>query len=106
MAALLGSAGSTVFVENIFENRYRHVDELRRMGADIHVAGRVAVVTGTERLSGAPVRATDLRGGAALLTAALAARGESRIGGVEHILRGYDDPVGILARLGADITER
>jgi len=105
MAALLGSAGSTVFVENIFENRYRHVDELKRMGADISVAGRVAVVTGVDSLQGAPVRAGDLRGGAALLVAATAARGESRVGGVEHILRGYADPVGDLQKLGADIRE-
>jgi len=106
MAALLGSEGSTVFVENMFENRYRHVDELRRMGADIHACGRVAVVTGAEHLCPAAVRATDLRGGAALLVAALAARGESRIEGVGHILRGYEDPVRDLAALGADITKR
>ncbi len=103
MAALLRSSGATVFVENIFENRYRHVDELRRMGADISVAGRVAVVTGTSELCGAPVRATDLRGGAALLVAGLSARGETRIGDIQHIQRGYEDPVRDLAALGADI---
>lgn len=103
MAALLRSRGATVFVENIFENRYRHVDELRRMGADIAVADRVAVVTGVERLQGASVRATDLRGGAALLVAGLAAQGETRVGDIHHIRRGYQDPVGDLAALGADI---
>ena len=78
MAALLRSRGATVFEENIFENRYRHVDELIRMGAGIRVSGRVAVVTGVERLHSAPVRCTDLRGGAALCVAALAAEGETR----------------------------
>ena len=70
MAALLRARGTTVFVENVFENRYRHVDELARMGADVRVEGRVAVVCGVERLHGAPVRCTDLRGGAALAVAA------------------------------------
>ena len=104
MAALLRSQGATVFVENIFENRYRHVDELRRMGADISVADRVAVVTGVPRLFGADVRATDLRGGAALLVAGLAARGTTRIGDIYHIQRGYADPVGDLRALGAEIS--
>ncbi len=103
MAALLKSRGATVFVENIFENRYRHVDELRRMGADISVAGRVAVVTGTSELYGAPVRATDLRGGAALMVAGLAAEGETKIGDIQHIQRGYEDPVRDLAKLGAAV---
>ncbi len=103
MAALLRSKGATVFVENIFENRYRHVDELRRMGADISVADRVAVVTGTSELYGAPVRATDLRGGAALMVAGLAAEGETRINDIQHIQRGYEDPVRDLRKLGAAI---
>ncbi|MBR2895494.1 MAG: UDP-N-acetylglucosamine 1-carboxyvinyltransferase [Oscillospiraceae bacterium] len=103
MAALAASRGATVFVENIFENRYRHVDELCRMGADIRVADRVAVVTGVERLHGARVRAMDLRGGAALLVAALAAQGESAISGLSHIRRGYEDPVRDLRALGAEI---
>ena len=71
MAALLQSRGTTVFVENIFQSRYRHVPELIRMGADIRTEGRVAVVCGVERLHGAEVVATDLRGGAALVTAGL-----------------------------------
>lgn len=103
MAALLRSAGTTVFVENIFENRYRHVDELRRMGAQISVAGRTAVVTGTERIFGARLRCTDLRGGAALMVAALAAEGESTIGEIRHVRRGYEDPVRDLGALGAEI---
>ncbi|MDE6879907.1 MAG: UDP-N-acetylglucosamine 1-carboxyvinyltransferase, partial [Oscillospiraceae bacterium] len=103
MAALLRSQGTTVFVENIFENRYRHVDELRRMGADISVADRVAVVTGTKALYGASVRCTDLRGGAALLVAGVSAGGETRIGDIQHIQRGYEDPVRDLTTLGASI---
>jgi len=105
MAALLRSKGSTVFVENIFENRYRHVDELCRMGADIRVADRVAVVSGVKELYGAQVRCTDLRGGAALLVAGLSARGETKIGDVAHIRRGYEDPVRDLRSLGAGIRE-
>ncbi len=104
MAALLKSKGATVFIENIFENRYRHVDELRRMGAEISVADRVAVVTGVEHLHAARVRATDLRGGAALMVAALAAEGESVIGDTHHIRRGYEDPVRDLSALGARIA--
>ena len=103
MAALLRSRGATVFVENLIENRYRHVDELRRMGADINVADRVAVVSGVPVLHGADVRATDLRGGAALLVAGMAAEGTTRIDHIHHILRGYEDPVGQLRSLGAAI---
>ena len=103
MAALLRSRGTTVFVENMFDSRYRHVDELCRMGADISVEGRVAVVTGVPRLSGAAVRCTDLRGGAALLVAGLAAEGETRIEEVRHLCRGYEDPVRDLGALGGEI---
>lgn len=102
MAALAGGAGTTMFVENMFDNRYRHVDELARMGADIQLAGRVAVVTG-KPLHGAKVHSTDLRGGAALVVAALSARGVSQVGGLEHILRGYENLEGQLAALGAEI---
>ena len=102
MAALLRSRGATVFEENMFENRYRHVDELTRMGAGIRVSGRVAVVSGVERLHGAPVRSTDLRGGAALCVAALAAEGETRVSEVSHIDRGYADLTGDLRALGAE----
>ena len=104
MAALLRSRGATVFEENIFENRYRHVDELIRMGADIQVSGRVAVVSGTDTLYGAAVRCTDLRGGAALCVAALAAEGESRIMRIGHIDRGYENLERDLSTLGADIV--
>ncbi|MDR2671277.1 MAG: UDP-N-acetylglucosamine 1-carboxyvinyltransferase [Oscillospiraceae bacterium] len=103
MAVAAHAEGTSVFVENIFENRFRHVGELARMGADIKVAGRVAVVCGVPRLYGAHVRATDLRGGAALLVAALSAEGESRLTGLRHLDRGYEAPEQRLAALGADI---
>lgn len=106
MAALLKSEGSTVFVENIFENRYRHVDELARMGAEIRVAGRVAVVTGRERLHGAAVKCTDLRAGAALVLAGLQADGLTRIGCIEHIDRGYESIERDLHALGAHIRRK
>ena len=105
MAALLRARGATVFEENIFENRYRHVDELARMGADIRTSGRVAVVTGVERLHGAPVRCTDLRGGAALCVAALAAEGQTEVREVQHIQRGYEDLPRDLRALGAAVYE-
>lgn len=104
MAALLKSEGTTVFEENIFENRYRHVEELLRLGADIHTYGRVAVVTGTDKLSAAALEATDLRGGAALAIAALAAKGQSRIGSLHHIDRGYEDIARDLQQLGAAVS--
>ena len=103
MATVLKSRGASLFVENIFENRYRHVDELRRMGAQISVAGRVAVVSGVQELYGTNLRASDLRGGAALIVAALSAQGVSVIGETQHILRGYEDPVRDLGALGANI---
>ena len=105
MAALLKARGATVFEENLFENRYRHVDELTRMGAEIRVCGRVAVVTGTEHLHGAPVRCTDLRGGAALCIAALAAEGQTEIREITHIQRGYEDLPRDLRALGAAAYE-
>lgn len=105
MAALLQSKGTTVFVENIFQSRYRHVPELIRMGADIRTEGRVAVVCGAERLHGADVVATDLRGGAALAVAGLAAEGTTTVQGVGHIRRGYEDLPRDLRALGAHITE-
>lgn len=103
MAALLRSEGCSVFVENIFENRYRHVDEFSRMGAQIRVAGRVAVVNGVERLHGAAVRAADLRAGAALVLAGLSAEGTTRVEGLAHIDRGYESMEQNLAALGARI---
>lgn len=106
MAALLRAQGTTVFVENIFQSRYRHVPELARMGADIRTEGRVAVVCGTERLHGTEVVATDLRGGAALAVAGLAAEGMTTVQGIGHIQRGYADLAGDLRALGARITEQ
>jgi len=104
MAALLCSRGVTVFEENLFTSRYRHVDELVRMGADIRVFGRTAVVTGVKTLHGASVRCTDLRGGAALCVASLAAEGESRVSEISHIDRGYEDIARDLRALGADVV--
>lgn len=102
MAALAGGTGTTMFVENMFDSRYRHVDELSRMGADIQLAGRVAVVTGRP-LHAAKVHSTDLRGGAALVVAALGAEGVSQVSGLEHIRRGYEDLEGQLTALGAQV---
>ena len=102
MAALLRNRGISVFEENIFENRYRHVDELTRMGARIRVSGRTAVVSGVDRLCGAAVRCTDLRGGAALCVAALAAEGETQVSALRHIDRGYENLEQDLKALGAD----
>ena len=104
MAALCKAEGATVFAENIFDSRYRHVDELARMGADIRVEGKVAVVCGVPKLYGAAVRAADLRGGAALAVAGLGAEGESVLSGLQHICRGYADLAGDLTALGARIT--
>jgi UDP-N-acetylglucosamine 1-carboxyvinyltransferase len=103
MAALLKSQGATVFVENIFQSRYRHVPEMLRMGADIRLEGRVAVACGVEHLRAATVRGTDLRGGAALVVAALQAEGTARVEGIEHIERGYDRFAEHLARLGGRV---
>ena len=105
MASLLRSGGTTVFVENMFENRYRHVPELRRLGADVRCEGRVAVVCGVETLRGARVCATDLRGGAALVVAGLQAQGVTTVSAVEHICRGYEDIIGDLTALGAAIRK-
>ncbi len=103
MAALLRSRGTTVFVENMFENRYRHVPELQRMGADVRLEGRVAVVCGVEKLHAAQVQATDLRGGASLVVAALQAEGITKVTQTHHIDRGYADLAGDLRALGAEI---
>ena len=103
MALTTRCVGTTVFIENIFENRYRHVSELIRMGADIKIEGKVALVYGVRELSGAKVAATDLRGGAALIIAALGADGTSEITGVSHIDRGYEHIENTLSQLGAKI---
>ena len=103
MAMLARAEGTSVFVENIFESRYKHVGELCRMGADIHTEGKVAVVRGVEKLYGASVEATDLRGGAALVVAALAADGITRIGSVGHIDRGYEAIEDAFSVLGGSV---
>ncbi|MGB4034066.1 MAG: UDP-N-acetylglucosamine 1-carboxyvinyltransferase [Christensenellales bacterium] len=97
------SHGVSVITENIFENRYKHVCELLKMGANIRVKGRTAIVRGVERLSGAEVISQDLRGGAALVLAGLNAIGTTIISNVHHIDRGYEDIEKVLKRLGADI---
>lgn len=100
MAALAKADGTSVFEENIFDCRYRHTDALVKMGADIQVLGKVAVVKGVPALHGAKVEATDLRGGAAMVIAALAAEGSSKIGGISHIDRGYEKIEEAVAALG------
>ena len=105
MALCCVAQGTSIFVENIFENRYKHAGELLRMGGHIRLEGRVAVVEGVRRLHGAAVASTDLRGGAALVIAALAAEGESVITGLRHIERGYENFDRILAALGAIIRK-
>ena len=103
MALCSAVPGTTIFVETIFENRYRHAAELMRLGAKINVEGRVAVVEGTERLSGAELMATDLRGGAAMIVAGLFADGTTKIGNAGYIYRGYEDIEERLRSVGADI---
>lgn len=95
--------GTSVFVETIFENRFRHAAELMRLGARIKVEGRVAIVEGVKSLSGAKLCAAELRGGAALVTAALAAEGTSEISGLGYIDRGYESIETVLRSVGADI---
>jgi len=103
MALLCFAQGSSIIVENVFENRFQVVDELKRMGARIKVEGHTAVVEGGTRLFGAKVRATDLRAGAALVLAALAAEGETEIEEAGHIFRGYENIEEKLRNLGAKI---
>jgi len=103
MAPLCTARGTSVFVENIFENRYRHTEAMRSMGADIRAEGKVAVVTGVPVLHGTVAEAPDLRGGAALVCAALGAEGTSEIYGVNYIDRGYEDTERLLCSAGADV---
>ena len=103
MAMLAVAEGTSVVTETVFENRFMHVEELQRMGAAIRVDGRTATVEGGRPLTGAAVRATDLRAGAAMVLAGLVADGETRVGYIHHIDRGYDDLVAKLVALGADI---
>lgn len=106
MAALAAGAGRTVFTETIFDSRYRHVPELVRMGADITVRGREALVRGVPRLHGARVTATDLRGGGALVAAALGAEGDTVVSGLAHIDRGYENLEAVLGSLGGRIARK
>jgi len=103
MALTTRCNGTSVFVENIFDGRYRHVGGLLRMGADIRVQGNIALVNGVKKLCGSRVSATDLRGGAALVIAALSAEGKSVIDEIYHIDRGYERIEESLSLLGADI---
>ncbi len=104
LALMCKARGTSLITENIFDKRFGHVDELLRMGASIEVGSRLAVVKGTGRLSGAKVRATDLRAGAALVLAGLAAEGTTVVENVHHIERGYERFDEELRRLGADIV--
>lgn len=104
VTAMLSTAlGTSIMTENIFESRYKYIGELIRFGANIRVDGRMAVIEGTDRLTGASVIAPDLRGGAALVTAGLAAEGETVVSGIRHIERGYENLELTLRLLSADI---
>jgi UDP-N-acetylglucosamine 1-carboxyvinyltransferase len=100
MALNCVAEGSGVITETIFENRFMHALELQRLGADIRIEGNTAVVTGSTHLTGAPVMATDLRASAALVLAALAANGQTRVDRVYHIDRGYEHIEEKLRKLG------
>lgn len=106
MALCTQCEGTSVFVENIFENRFQHIEELVRMGADIKADGRVAVILGKSALSGAKVVAKELRGGASLVLAAMAAEGETEIENVKYIDRGYERIEKVLSSCGIDIKRR
>lgn len=103
MSLMSISKGTSVIIETVFENRFMHVDELKRMGADIKIDGRSAIVQGVDSLTGAQVKATDLRAGAALILAGLIADGQTTIDHVYHIDRGYDKIEKKLTKLGAKI---
>lgn len=103
MALLTVSEGMGRVTETVFENRFMHVDELKHMGANIRIDGRTSMVEGVDRLQGCAVKATDLRAGAAMVLAGLVAEGETRVGYIHHIDRGYDNLVSKLVMLGADI---
>ncbi|MEY4874402.1 MAG: UDP-N-acetylglucosamine 1-carboxyvinyltransferase [Actinomycetota bacterium] len=100
------ASGTGIATENLYPGRFRYVDELQKLGADIRIDGHHAVIRGVEQLVGAPVNAPDIRAGAALVVAGLVASGETVINDIHHIDRGYDDLVGKLAALGALVTRR
>ena len=95
--------GTSVVTEGVWDNRYKYVDELAKMGARIQVSGRTAIIEGVDALTGATIKACDLRAGAACVIAGLAARGTTMIEGISYIERGYEDIVEKLRSLGADI---
>ena len=95
--------GTSIIVENIFENRYKYTQELVRMGAKISIEGKTAVIKGVKKLYGANVKATDLRGGAALVLAATVAKGTTKIENIEYIQRGYEKFNKKLENIGVDI---
>jgi UDP-N-acetylglucosamine 1-carboxyvinyltransferase len=104
MALMTVAGGTSVISETVFENRFMHVDELKRMGANIKIEGRSAVVEGVSKLAGCQVKATDLRAGAALILAGLVAQGQTEIGCIHHIDRGYEGIVAKFCGLGAEIA--
>ena len=104
IAALLSVAkGTSIITESVWDNRYKYVDELNRFGVNIQVDGKIAVIEGVPKLKAAPVSATDLRAGAAMIIAGLMAEGTTEIGEIHHIERGYEDIIAKLSSLGADI---
>ena len=103
MAAVLRAKGESVFQETVFERRFLHVPELQKLGADIALSGKTARVRGVSDLHGAKLRASDLRGAAALITAGLLAEGESEVLGLSHLARGYENLEQNLKNLGAAI---
>jgi UDP-N-acetylglucosamine 1-carboxyvinyltransferase len=103
MALMTCARGTSRITETIFENRFMHVNELLRLGADIQIDGHTAIVRGVERLSGAPVMATDLRASASLILAGLVADGETTIDRIYHLDRGYENIEEKLSGLGAKI---
>lgn len=106
MATLLTTIeGTSIVAEGVWNNRFKYTDELCRMGANVQVDGKMAVIEGVECLNGAPVKASDLRAGAALMIAGLMATGETSIEEIKHIERGYEDMMGKLQNLGADIRK-
>ena len=106
MALLSVTKGVSVITETVFENRFMHVGELGRMGANIKIDGRIAIVEGVSNLTGCQVKATDLRAGAAMILAGLVANGETEIGEIYHIDRGYTNIEEKFRKLGAEIYRR
>lgn len=104
-AVLCLAKGTSVIIENIFENRFKYINELIRMGAKIKIEGKTAVITGVRKLSGTTVEGHDLRGGAALILAGLAAKGKTNVENIEYVLRGYENIDRKLNMLGANIKE-